>query len=126
MKKVVSCHGLVLASNEHGSGGLTSIFAIVPRYVLGGPGFVPPSEKVNVALIGAGGMGMRNAQALLNEPEARIAAVSARLTEVALLGNVALRVGKKILWKPSAMKATNAPEADAFIKEECRKGWEIG
>lgn len=50
-------------------------FSIVPRHVLGGPGFVPPSEKVNVAIIGTGGMGMRNAQALLNEPEARIAAV---------------------------------------------------
>jgi len=23
------------------------------------------------------------------------------------------------------MKAANAPEADAFIKESCRKGWEL-
>lgn len=30
---------------------------IVPRHVLGGPGVVPPSERVNVAGIGAGGMG---------------------------------------------------------------------
>jgi predicted dehydrogenase len=30
---------------------------IVPRHVLGGPGFVPPSEKLNIALIGAGGRG---------------------------------------------------------------------
>jgi hypothetical protein len=30
---------------------------IVPRHVLGGPGFVAPSDKVNVALIGAGGQG---------------------------------------------------------------------
>jgi predicted dehydrogenase len=58
-----------------GAAGATALFSIVPRYVLGGPGFVPPSEKVNVAIIGAGGMGMRNTQALLNEPEARIAAV---------------------------------------------------
>jgi len=43
-----------------------------------------------------------------------------------LLGNVALRAGKKILWDPASMRAVNAPEADAFIKEECRKGWEIG
>ena len=28
---------------------------IVPRHVLGGPGFVAPSGTVNVALIGAGG-----------------------------------------------------------------------
>jgi hypothetical protein len=32
-------------------------FTIVPRHVLGGPGFVPPSEKVNIALIGAGRQG---------------------------------------------------------------------
>ena len=30
---------------------------IVPRHVLGGAGFVPPSERVNLAGIGAGGMG---------------------------------------------------------------------
>src|SRR5215212_6549281 len=32
-------------------------FTIVPRHVLGGAGFVPPSERVNFAGIGAGGMG---------------------------------------------------------------------
>jgi predicted dehydrogenase len=32
-------------------------FTIVPRHVLGGAGFIPPSEQVNIAGIGAGGMG---------------------------------------------------------------------
>lgn len=32
-------------------------FMIVPRHVLGGPGQIPPSERINVAGIGAGGMG---------------------------------------------------------------------
>lgn len=58
-----------------GAAGSTALFSIVPRYVLGGAGFVPPSEKVNIAVIGVGGMGMRNVQSLLNEPEARIAAI---------------------------------------------------
>jgi hypothetical protein len=31
--------------------------AIVPRYVLGGPGNIPPSEKLNIAGIGVGGQG---------------------------------------------------------------------
>ena len=35
----------------------TGAAMIVPRHVLGGAGFVPPSEKVNIALIGAGGRG---------------------------------------------------------------------
>jgi len=34
-------------------------FSIVPRYVLGGAGFVPPSDKVNIAFIGVGSQGLR-------------------------------------------------------------------
>ena len=48
----------------------------------------------------------------------------AALTEVGLLGLVALRVGKKLQWDAKAMKATNAPAADALIKESYRPGWE--
>jgi predicted dehydrogenase len=39
------------------SAGLALNFAVVPRHVLGGAGYIPPSERVNVAGIGAGGMG---------------------------------------------------------------------
>ena len=49
----------------------------------------------------------------------------ARLTEIVLLGNVALRTGKRLQWDPAALKAKNAPEADNFIKEQYRAGWEI-
>ena len=35
-------------------------FAIVPRHVLGGQGHTPPSDKVNIAVIGVGGMGFYN------------------------------------------------------------------
>lgn len=31
--------------------------AIVPRYVLGGRGYIPPSDRLNIALVGAGGKG---------------------------------------------------------------------
>jgi predicted dehydrogenase len=47
----------------------------------------------------------------------------AGLTEVGLLGLVALRVGKKINWDAKTMKATNAPAADALLKESYRPGW---
>jgi predicted dehydrogenase len=33
---------------------------IVPRHVLGGPGFTAPSDKLNVAAVGVGGMGKNN------------------------------------------------------------------
>ena len=35
-------------------------FTIVPRHVIGGPGFIPPSDKVNIAGVGVGGMGRAN------------------------------------------------------------------
>jgi len=50
-------------------------FTIIPRHVLGGPKFVSPSEKVNIAIIGAGGQGKTNMRALFNEAEAQIIAV---------------------------------------------------
>ncbi|MEO5509062.1 MAG: Gfo/Idh/MocA family oxidoreductase [Longimicrobiales bacterium] len=37
---------------------------IVERHVLGGPGYIAPSEKLGVAIIGFGGQGSVNAQAL--------------------------------------------------------------
>ena len=50
-------------------------FTLVPRHVLGGPRFVPPSEKVHVAIVGAGGQGRSNARSLFQEKEAQIIAV---------------------------------------------------
>ena len=42
-------------------------FTIVPRHVLGGPGYTSPSEKLNIAGIGVGGMGKANLDKLQNE-----------------------------------------------------------
>ena len=47
------------------------------------------------------------------------------LTEANHLGNVAYRVGRKIHWDATAMRAPDAPEADRFIRRERRKGWEL-
>jgi hypothetical protein len=49
----------------------------------------------------------------------------ARLTEFILLGNVALRTGKRLTWDAAAMKATNAPEADRYLRDTYRAGWEL-
>ncbi len=40
---------------------------IVPRHVLGGRGYQAPSDTLNVAIVGAGGMGAENAQELGSE-----------------------------------------------------------
>jgi predicted dehydrogenase len=49
----------------------------------------------------------------------------ARLTEIVLLGVLALRTGRTIEWDAANLKARGVPEADAFINESYRKGWEI-
>ena len=50
---------------------------------------------------------------------------AAPLTEVMLLGLVALRAGqgKKIYYDADAMRVTNVPEANAFLTREYRAGW---
>ncbi|MGB2866436.1 MAG: Gfo/Idh/MocA family oxidoreductase [Sedimentisphaerales bacterium] len=50
-------------------------FSIVPRRVLGGAGYVPPSEKINVGYVGAGTQGIRQLMDALPKTELRIAAV---------------------------------------------------
>ncbi|MHC4228020.1 MAG: Gfo/Idh/MocA family protein [Planctomycetota bacterium] len=58
--------------------------------------------------------------------------VSGPLTEVVLLGNIALRTGQKLYEKglklyydgPN-MKVTNFPEANKYIRSEYREGWTL-
>ena len=57
-------------------------WTIVPRYVLGGPGQTPPSEMVNVAVIGAGGQGFVNTRELLREKDAQVVAVADPVREM--------------------------------------------
>jgi predicted dehydrogenase len=47
------------------------------------------------------------------------------LAEAVLLGNISIRLGKKIEWDSKNLKATNAPEAEGLIRREYRKGWEV-
>jgi predicted dehydrogenase len=50
---------------------------------------------------------------------------AAKLTEVMLLGIVALRAGRRIHYDAESMKITNAPEANELLKREYRKGWSL-
>ncbi len=42
-----------------GTAAAASAFTVMPRHVLGGPGNVAPSDRLNIALIGSGTMGLR-------------------------------------------------------------------
>ena len=51
--------------------------------------------------------------------------VSGPFTEMVLLGNVALRVGRTIEWDAAKLRVKNAPEASRFIKKHYRSGWRV-
>jgi len=58
-----------------GAGAGAAAFSIVPRAVLGGPGFVAPSDRVALAYIGVGTEGLREMLPLLAVPDVQIVAV---------------------------------------------------
>jgi len=49
---------------------------------------------------------------------------AARLTEVMLLGIVALRAGRRITYDGANMRVTNVPQANDYLKREYRQGWQ--
>lgn len=60
---------------QTGGAAAATAFTIVPRHVLGGQGFVPPSEKITVAYIGCGTQGIRELLRMLAMPEVQVIAV---------------------------------------------------
>ena len=50
---------------------------------------------------------------------------SGPLSEAVLLANVAYRAGGGFVWDAKNLKATNSHQAQSFIREEYRKGWEL-
>ena len=57
------------------SGGALAGITIVPRHVLGGSGYVPPSDKLNIAAIGCGGKGAVNIALSYNDGSDNIVAL---------------------------------------------------
>ena len=51
--------------------------------------------------------------------------IAGLLTETILLGNVAMRAGKKLDWDGENMKFPNASDAEKFLHFEYRKGWTL-
>jgi hypothetical protein len=48
---------------------------------------------------------------------------AAVLTEAMLLGNVAVRTGKRLEYDAATQTVKNCPEAAAYIRPEFREGW---
>src|SRR5690242_3702935 len=56
-------------------GAAATAFTIVPRHVLGGPGYVAPSEKITLACIGFGTQAIREIGGILASPDVQIVAM---------------------------------------------------
>lgn len=50
-------------------------FTIVPRHVVGGKGYVPPSDKLTIGYIGCGTQGLREMAELIQHPRVQIVSV---------------------------------------------------
>ena len=49
----------------------------------------------------------------------------ARVTEAILLGNVAQRAGRKLVWDAAGLRASNVASADKLIRPEYRSAWPL-
>lgn len=50
---------------------------------------------------------------------------SGPVTEFVLLGNIAMRTGKEIVYDAVAARITNSPEADALLRQPYHNGWTL-
>ena len=56
-------------------GAAATAFTIVPRHVLGGAGFVAPSDKITMACVGFGTQAIREIGGILASPDVQVVAV---------------------------------------------------
>ena len=90
-----------------GTAGVAFGAMVVPRHVLGGAGYLPPSETVNVAIVGCGGQGAADATEILagGQNIVALADVDFGYVDSAMAGRTRGRNGQP---NPSAIKLQEA------------------
>jgi predicted dehydrogenase len=63
MKEFTIPSGTVTRREFLGTTAAAAAFTIIPRHVLGGPGYTAPSDKLNIGCVGVGGKGQSDIQA---------------------------------------------------------------
>lgn len=114
--------GILYSPNDYGAQ-----FRVTPKDLGEGKNFKNP-ERLPVNNRGDQGMKDEWVEAIkAGKPEIAYSNFdyASLLTEAFLLGNVAIRTGKTLEWDGPALKVTNVPEANHFIRTEYRRGWEV-
>jgi predicted dehydrogenase len=116
---LVGAKGTLYSPNDYGAD-----FQLLPRENF--EGYKPPSPTLPRNGGGDDGMKREWVTAIKGGPPAMSNFdYASLLAETVLLGNVAIRLGKKLEWDGPGLKVTNCPEAAQYIKREYRKGWEL-
>ena len=133
----VGSNGSIFLGGEHAMMFGPTVFGTTPGQV--GPRTIPefinveskkPHKKIPTVKEGDWTKGNRHIQEWISackmgtQPCAGFE-YSAPLTEMVLLGNVALLSGTPIEWDGRKMQITGAPEANRFIRREYREGWSL-
>lgn len=117
MSKDMTRRDFVSTSSRFAAGAM-----IVPRHVLGGPGYRAPSDMLNVAIVGAGGMGAENAQELGSERIIAVcdvdhALVARKVLERSVDGDGNPRE-KGVRWKEQYEQAAKFTHFQAMLDEQ--------
>ncbi len=118
---LVGAKGILYSPNDYGAE-----YVLLPKKDFAG--FKPPQPTL--PRNGRHDLGMKEewVRAIMeNKPEIAYSNFdfAGLLTETILLGNVAMRAGKKLEWDGENMKFTNAPECEKLLHFEYRKGWTL-
>jgi predicted dehydrogenase len=104
----------------------TSGFIEPPKTIPRVPGETPADAAAGAAADPSGGPYVEWLNAIKSgTPALSNFAQSGPFSETVLLGNVALRLGKRVEWDAKNLVVKNAPEAAPLIRRQYRKGWEL-
>ncbi len=104
------------------SAATAAAFTIVPRHVIGGPGYQAPSDTVNVAVIGAGGKGrsdtftvgkVANIVALCDVDDVKMAETLSKVKEEDNLQKLAIQLEKAPKYKDFRLMLEKEKAVDA-------------
>ena len=95
---------------------------IVPRHVLGGVGHQAPRDTLRIAAAVEHALVRRGKT---GQPTTCPIEFACEMTEVALLGAMALRTGRLLQWDAEAMRITNNDQAGTLVDPPYRDGWSL-